>query len=232
MNLKDCMSVVHNRLIEYYGSPQWQDPLPTIDQLISTILSQNTNDKNRDRAFTALRNHFSSWEEVRDAAKSEVIEVIRPAGLANRKGPRIQDILRQITEQRGKLNLDFLSKKPVEEARQWLMDFNGVGPKTAAIVLQFSLGKPAFPVDTHIYRVTRRLGLLPERMNVEKAHQHLADLLPVSAYYPAHLNLIRLGREVCHARRPDCPNCPLIDLCDYFAQQQDALPNDQIPRDN
>ena len=222
MNPKECVSVVHNRLLQIYGSPQWGDPLSAIDQLISTILSQNTNDKNRDRAFEALRQRFPTWEEVRDAGESEVIEVIRPAGLANRKGPRIQNILRHITDQYGELNLDFLTKMSAEEARQWLMALVGVGPKTTAIVLQFSLGKPAFPVDTHIYRVSRRLGLLPNKMNVEQAHQHLAQLLPIDAYYPAHLNLIQLGREVCHARRPNCLHCPLSDLCVYYAQNIDV----------
>jgi endonuclease III len=225
MNLQECMSIVHERLVARYGSPQWHDPLSPIDQLISTILSQNTNDRNRDRAYNSLRRRFSTWAEVRDAEVSEVIEAVRTAGLANRKAPRIQSILRRITELQGELDLDFLTEMPVEEARQWLMDFNGVGPKTAAIVLQFSLGKPAFPVDTHIFRVTKRLGLLPEKMNAENAHKHLEQLLPVESYYPAHLNLIRLGRELCHPRRPDCEHCPLTDLCKYYAL------NVKIPRD-
>ena len=223
MNLKERMLVIHDRLLILYGSSQWSDSLSPIDQLISTILSQNTNDRNRDRAFESLRQRFPTWEDVRDAEGGEVTEAIRSAGLANRKGPRIQKILRQITEQRGDLNLDFLSEMSVEEAKDWLMKFNGVGPKTTAIVLQFSLNKPAFPVDTHIFRVSKRLGLLPEKMNVEKAHEHLAQLLPVEAYYPAHLNMIRLGRELCHARRPDCNHCPLTDLCLYYSQNTDIL---------
>jgi endonuclease-3 len=104
-----------------------------------------------------------------------------------------------------------------DEARNWLLQFKGVGPKTAAIVLQFSLGKPAFPVDTHIYRVTGRLGIRPEKMNADQAHDYLAELLPQEAFYAAHLNLIRLGREICHARKPNCPQCPLQDFCDYYA---------------
>ena len=183
----------------------WRTPLPPIDELVSTILSQNTNDLNRDRAFEALRARFPTWEAVRDAAKRQVIEAIRPAGLANQKGPRIQKVLQEITRERGRLDLCVPGGPRGEEARAWLMKFKGVGPKTAAIVLQFSLNKPAFPVDTHIYRVSGRIGLRPEKMTVEQTHEHLESLLPPETYYAAHLNLIRLGREVCHPRKPDCP---------------------------
>lgn len=206
---------IHRRLLEFYGQPTWRHPLPPLDELISTILSQNTNDANRDRAFAALRQRFSSWEAVRDAEAAAVIEAIRPAGLANQKGPRLQRLLRAITAERGALDLGFLADLPLEEARAWLMRFEGVGPKTAAIVLLFSLGKPAFPVDTHIYRVSGRLGLRPAKMSVEAAHRHLEALFPPETYYAAHLNLIRLGREICLARRPACPRCPLQELCDY-----------------
>jgi len=206
---------IHERLLEFYGEPIWRNPLPAIDELVSTILSQNTNDLNRDRGFNALRAKFGTWEQVRDAPAEAVVEAIRPAGLANQKGPRIQQVLRSITEERGSLDLSFLADLPAEEARAWLMRFNGVGPKTAAIVLCFSLGKPAFPVDTHIYRVTGRIGLRPERMTVEQAHPHLEGLFPPATYYAAHLNIIRLGREICQARRPRCEICPIIKLCDY-----------------
>jgi endonuclease-3 len=206
---------IHEVLLEFYGEPIWRNPLPAIDELVSTILSQNTSDINRDRGFHALRAKFGTWEEVRDAPPQDVIDAIRPAGLANQKGPRIQQVLRSITDERGDLDLSFLGELPVEEARAWLTRFNGVGPKTAAIVLCFSLGKPAFPVDTHIYRVTGRIGLRPERMTVEQAHPHLESLFPPETYYPAHLNIIRLGREICQARRPRCEVCPIINLCDY-----------------
>jgi endonuclease III len=206
---------IHERLLKFYGEPVWRNPLPPIDELVSTILSQNTNDINRDRGYNALRAKFGTWEEVRDAPPQEVIDAIRPAGLANQKGPRIQQVLRSITEERGSLELSFLGDLSVEEARAWLTRFNGVGPKTAAIVLCFSLGKPAFPVDTHIYRVTGRIGLRPERMTVEQAHPHLEALFPPETYYPAHLNIIRLGREICQARRPRCEVCPILNLCDY-----------------
>lgn len=210
---------IHETLLAFYGEPVWRNPLPALDELVSTILSQNTNDVNRDRAFEALRAKFPTWEAVRDAKERDVIEAIRPAGLANQKGPRIQQVLRAITAERGTLDLSFLADMPVEEARAWLTKFNGVGPKTAAIVLCFSLNKPAFPVDTHIYRVTGRLGLRPQRMTVEQAHAHLEALFPPETYYAAHLNLIRLGREICTARKAMCEKCPILKLCDYGGRQ-------------
>ena len=214
-NLSEKALKVHQKLLEFYGEPIWRNPLPPVDELVSTILSQNTNDVNRDRAFEALRAKFATWEQVRDADEYEVIETIRVAGLANQKGPRIQQVLHDITAERGSLDLSFLADMPLEEARTWLTKFNGVGPKTAAIVLCFSLNRPAFPVDTHVYRVTGRIGLRPEKMTVEQAHPYLENLLPPETYFAAHLNIIRLGREICAARKPNCPLCPVRALCDY-----------------
>jgi endonuclease-3 len=144
-----------------------------------------------------------------------VVACIRGAGLANQKAPRIQKVLREITKERGNLDLLFLRDLPLQQARAWLMKFKGVGPKTAAIVLLFALGRPAFPVDTHIYRVTGRIGLRPAEMPVEQAHGHLEALFPAKTYYAAHLNLIRLGREICHPRKPECQRCPVSKLCEY-----------------
>jgi endonuclease-3 len=206
---------VYQRLLGFYGLPHWGEPIPPLDELISTILSQNTNDRNRDLAYNRLRERFPSWELARDAQVDEVVEAIRPAGLANQKGPRIQAVLRQISAERGALDLDFLRHLSRQQAQAWLQRFNGVGPKTAAIVLLFTLGIPAFPVDTHIYRVTGRLGLRPAGMTAEDAHAHLETLFAPDTFAAAHLNLIRLGREVCGARRSNCPACPLRDLCDY-----------------
>ncbi len=206
---------VYNRLLDYYGYPTWQSELLPIDVLVSTILSQNTTDASRDRAYESLRRRFPTWDEVRKANTTEVIEAVRPAGFAHLKGPRIQAVLNRIMAERGSLDLNFLKEMPVEEARAWLMKFNGIGPKTAAIVLLFSLGMPAFPVDTHVYRVTGRIGLRPEKMSVEQAHIYLEKLFPPDTYYAAHLNIIRLGREICTARKPLCPRCPLKRVCNY-----------------
>jgi len=182
---------VHQRLLNAYGQPVWRVRLPPVDELISTILSQNTND---------------------------VIDAIKIAGLSNQKGPRIQWVLRQITDERGEINLDFLRQLPPDEVRAWLLRFKGVGPKTAAIVMLFSLDMPAFPVDTHIYRVTGRLGLRPEGVDAEKAHELLGKLFPPETYYAAHLNLIRHGRQICLARSPACDRCTLQDLCVYYRE--------------
>lgn len=225
MDNQEKAFAIHKKLVDTYGYPNWRNPFPPLDELVSTILSQNTNDTNRDRAFESLIAKFPSWEQVRDAESQAIIAAIRPAGLANQKGPRIQNLLKEITKQRGSLDLSFLSEMSTDEARQWLLQFKGVGPKTAAIVLQFSLDKPAFPVDTHIYRVSGRLGIRPEKMNPEKAHEYLAALLPEETYYPAHLNLIRLGREICQARNPRCQECPLNDICSYYAIQQTGSPD-------
>lgn len=209
---------VHRRLLEAYGDPRWRHPLPPVSELVSTILSQNTNDVNRDHAFKALRAAFPSWEAVRDAQPAAVVEAIRPAGLANQKGPRIQAVLQAITQERGRLDLRFLRRLPPDQALAWLMRFKGVGHKTASIVLLFSLGMPAFPVDTHIYRVSGRLGLLPARASLEQAHDLLGRTFPPRTYSAAHLNLIRHGREVCRARKPACPACVLRRLCPYGRQ--------------
>ena len=144
-----------------------------------------------------------------------MIEAIRPAGLGNQKGPRIQQVLRQITAERGTLDLSFLKDLPTEEAQAWLLRFNGVGPKTAAIVLVFSLGKPAFPVDTHIYRVSGRIGLRPEKMTAEQAHAPGRGF-PARAVRPGPPQPDPPGPRICHARKPDCPNCPVQNLCDYY----------------
>ena len=211
---------VHQRLLEAYQEPTWRPHMDPVSELVSTILSQNTNDVNRDVAFVRLRDRLPTWEQVRDADVQEVIEAIRPAGLANQKAPRIQEALRFITEERGRLDLGFLADWPVGEAKTWLSSIKGVGPKTAAIVLLFSLGRPAFPVDTHVHRVTKRLGLIGPRTSREKAHDDLEGLVPPKDYYALHLNVIRHGRQVCTSRKPHCQDCDLCALCEFYRNQQ------------
>jgi endonuclease III len=210
---------IHRRLKEAYGDYAWEPRTDPIPELVNTILSQNTNDHNRDIAYDRLRERFPTWENVRDAPTEDVIEAIRPAGLAPSKGPRIQGALGRITEERGELSLDFLREMPLEEARSWLLDIKGVGPKTAAIVLLFALGRPAFPVDTHVHRVTQRLGLIPEGTSRKKAHQLLEALVPPKLYYPFHIGLIKHGRALCIARNPRCDVCMLTDLCTYYQER-------------
>jgi endonuclease-3 len=216
MDKKQQALRIHQLLVEEFGYPDWRPQLSPVGELISTILSQNTNDNNRDAAYDNLRDRYPTWEEVRDAPEKELSEVIKTAGLANQKAPAIQNALKTLTKEQGEITLDFLKSLPSEDAVQWLVSLKGVGPKTAAIVLLFSLGMPAFPVDTHVHRVTGRLGLRPPKMNPAKAHQYLADLFPPETYYPVHLNIIRLGREICQARKPLCEKCPLNGVCEYY----------------
>lgn len=216
MNGKPLATKIHQLLVKEYGHPNWRPHLSPVGELVSTILSQNTNDINRDIANDSLRQTYPTWEEVRDAPEHQLIECIKTAGLANQKGPAIQNALKVITEERGKIELEFLKSMTSQDASSWLTDLKGVGPKTAAIVLLFSLGMAAFPVDTHVHRVTGRIGIRPEKMTASKAHTYLAERFSPDTYYAVHLNMIRLGREICKARQPLCQNCPLKGICDYY----------------
>ncbi len=203
-------------LTKEYGYPTWRQHLPPVDELVNTILSQNTSDTNRDMAFHELRKRFPTWEEVRDADTDAVIDAVRSAGLGNQKGPRIQEALRYLTETQGEISLKNLETMPIEEAKEWLTAINGIGPKTAAIILLFAMNRPAFPVDTHVHRVTKRLGLIDQKTSREKAHVVLEEIVPEKDYYPFHLQVIQHGRKVCDARSPKCGICVLQDECDYF----------------
>jgi endonuclease-3 len=208
---------IHRLLLDRYGDPP-QRRHDLLSTLVSAILSQNTNDTNRDRALGRLTERFQGWEAVRDAPVEDVVDAIRPAGLGPTKAPRIQEALRRISAQQGGLELGFLGQLPLEEAREWLLGIPGVGPKTAAIVLLFGLGRPAFPVDTHVHRVSTRLGLLPEGTSREKAHGILEAIVPAGIYYPLHINLIALGRDVCHARGPEHEVCAVRLECPVFTE--------------
>ena len=206
---------VRDILRNTFGTPTWHLELPAVDELVCTILSQNTNDINRDKAFQALKARYPKWEAVRDADPGELEFVIRIAGLANQKGPNIQAALRDITAERGEIDLDWLRGTDAESARKWLVGLRGVGPKTAAIVMVFALGMPAFPVDTHVYRVTGRIGLRPAELDITKTHAYMEQIADPADYGTLHLNLIDLGREICQARKPKCPICPIRHLCQY-----------------
>ena len=200
-------------LAQKYGSRSWRPRRDPVSELIFTILSQNTSDANSKRAFDRLLNRFKSWETVADAAVEEIAESIWVGGLARVKAPRIKNILKAIREKRGYLELDFLRDMPLAEAKAWLRELPGVGPKTAACVLLFSLGRPALPVDTHVYRVARRLGLIDSKTSVEEAHDLLeAKLLPAQIY-EFHVYIVEHGRRTCTAQRPRCPQCVLRESC-------------------
>jgi endonuclease-3 len=207
---------VHEALSQAYGDLVWRPSIDPLSELILTILSQHTSDTNRDRAFKQMRDRYPTWEEVRDVPTTELADAIRPGGLANIKAPRIQEVLRQIGEERGELNLDFLFDMPPDQAKAWLSGFKGVGPKTAACVLMFACGMPVLPVDTHVYRVSRRLGLIDERASAEKAHDLLEAMLEPEQRYPFHIHMITHGRRVCKAQRPLCELCVVCEWCSYY----------------
>ncbi|MGI8588838.1 MAG: endonuclease III domain-containing protein [Chloroflexia bacterium] len=207
---------IQNALLEVYGRPDWRPHHPPLDELVLTVLSQHTSDLNSGRAFALLRAELPTWEEVRDAPVERIAAAIQSGGLARQKAPRIKTILQRIWDERGSFDLDFLKTAPIEEAEAWLAALPGVGPKTAACVLLFACGRPAMPVDTHVHRVSRRLGLVPDRYNAEQTHEALEALVPPDWYYSFHLNVIKHGREVCKAPRPRCEICVLTTWCDYY----------------
>ena len=213
---------VADALTAVYGSPDWSRGQDGMDELISCILSQSTNDTNRDRAFARLKAAFADWEAVRYAQLDALVEAIRPAGLANQKAPRIQDALAVIFAEAGEYSIDFLNERSLDEAKAWLCSLRGVGPKTAAIVLCFAYNRPAFPVDTHIYRVCKRIGFIPEKLSANDAHPVMEAIAPPEAYYPFHIQLIQHGRDTCHARKPACERCPIAQVCDTFAANAQA----------
>lgn len=216
LGAREKVEAIYPLLVELYGEPRWRRHLPPVDQLVATILSQQTSSTNQRRAFETLRERFPTWDEVVAAPVEEVKDAIHPAGLSSQKGPRIQQALRAILHERGAFELDFLEELPVGEAKAWLQQLNGVGPKTAAIVLLFTFNRPAFPVDTHVHRIARRVGLVPPRTSAAKAHERLETIVDPEQYYPFHIMLIRHGREICVARDPRCHICPLQAYCDYY----------------
>jgi endonuclease-3 len=229
-----------DRLGERYGRPAWERRLDPTSELILTILTQNSADTNAEVAFEALRNRYPSggevrahnpgagwggfglpdgaapdWAAVEFAPLPELVDTIRPGGLANQKAPRLQATLRRIREERGDYDLEFLADLPPLEARAWLTTIDGIGKKTASILLLFSFGQPLFPIDRHVDRVVRRVGLLPPKATVDQAHDLFLGLLEPDQMYEAHVNLIQHGRKVCHAQRPAHELCPLRERCRY-----------------
>lgn len=211
-----------------YGRPSLDEHqrLRPLDELIFTILSQNTSDLNRDRAWEALRRRYPDWEAVAAAPRRRLEAVIRRGGLAPTKSARIQAVLKKVKADRGAYDLDHLADLPAEEAEAYLRSFKGVGTKTIRCVLLFSCRKPVIPVDTHIFRVGARLGLFPPKATPERAHEILQAATPPEEVYPFHVNLITHGRRVCRGQRPRCDLCPAASLCAYDAASrgQQAAP--------
>ena len=200
-------------LEQEYGPRQWQSDRDPIDVLIGTILSQNTSDTNSGRAFASLKASFGSWEAVAIAPAEHIAEVIKSGGLSQIKAVRIKQVLGQIEKEQGGISLDSLKSMNISETEDYLIRLPGVGHKTARCVLLFSLAKPSLPVDTHIFRVCKRLGLIDSRASIEKAHSLLQELTPPSKVYQFHVHMIEHGRRICHARQPRCNLCILKDIC-------------------
>jgi endonuclease-3 len=231
--------VVLERLGERYEHPRWGGArLDAVSELVLTILSQNTADTNSFRAFTALQERYATWDDVLAAPTDELEDVIRPGGLAPTKSKRIQHVLAEVHDAtEGSWDLAFLGTWPLEQARDWLISLPGIGRKTAAIILLFNFGRPQLPVDTHVHRVATRLGMLPPRTPLERAHDLLEEVLAPEEMYPFHVELIRHGRDTCRAPRPICGLCPLTDVCAYYPDAARGrapmapVPRSRIPAD-
>jgi endonuclease-3 len=204
---------IHRRLARRHGPLEPPRRLDPLEELVVTILSQNTNDTNRDRAYESMRARYPTWEALARARVGDLIRAIRVGGLANTKAPRILQVLREIGERESGFDLSWMRSAPDEEVEDYLTSLPGVGPKTAACVLAFSLDRPALPVDTHVHRVATRLGLLPPRTSAAAAYRILRDLVPPRLRVPLHVGLIRHGRTICKAGRPRCEECPIKDIC-------------------
>ncbi len=210
-----CIRTVWRRLRDHMGGFAPRSRRPVLDQVIGTVLSQHTSDRNSERAFALLKQRFPQWEQVLNAPYEEVAAAIRCGGLANRKAATIQRILAAVEEREGRADLERLRGLDDAAVEKYLTSLPGVGPKTAACVLVFAMERDAFPVDTHVHRVTNRLGWIPPGTSAEKAHRLLASAVPPDIRYELHVALIAHGRTVCLAQRPHCDECVLRYLCAY-----------------
>lgn len=215
-NSRESLPYIIQNLQAVYGKPKLERGLDPLDVLIETILSQSTNNANSNRAFENLKRRFPSWEAARRARVTSIESAIKSGGLARQKSVRIKELLRLVHERRGSLDISFLKTAPLEEAKQFLASFKGVGPKTVACTLLFACNRPVFPIDTHIFRIARRLGLLSKSCSDEEAHESMGRLIPEDRYFEVHINLIRHGRKICRPRDPLCERCCLLEYCEYY----------------
>jgi endonuclease-3 len=209
--------IVQN-LERVYGVPENRRDTDPLDMLIKIILSQATSDTNSERTFEALKKRFPSWDVALRARTSTIASTIREGGLANQKAEVIKRLLGQIWEEHGTLDLGFLHDLSVDDARAYLAQFRGIGPKTVACTLLFACRKDIFPLDTHIFRILRRVGLIPPRCSDSEAHRIMDSIVPRGKFYSFHVNLIRHGRAICRPREPICDSCPIVEYCDFGQQ--------------
>ena len=212
-NIRMSPDSVIEKLVALYGEFEQTPRYNALDELIFTVLTQHTSDLNAERAFNRLRATIPSWEEAMVADQQQIADAIFHGGMSNQKSKRIKDILAAILDRHGELEIDFLRGLNLDDARKWLMDLPGVGPKTAAVVMVFALGMPAFPVDTHIHRVSKRLGLIDQKTTADAAHAIMESKVEPALRFQLHMQLITHGRQICKARRPLCGECPLSEEC-------------------
>lgn len=201
------------RLEAAFGEPQWQGRGKPLGSLIMTILSQSTNDNNRDMAYKRLKDRFPDWHAVMNAPVADIAAAIRPAGLSNQKSARIKDVLRWVYDTYDTFDLGFLCDQDPQQTIETFLKLKGVGIKTISVVLMFTCGVDIFPVDTHVHRICKRLNLVPLNANAEKTHYLMQPQVPDGKSYSMHMNFLRLGRTICKAQTPKCPECPLNDIC-------------------
>jgi endonuclease-3 len=204
---------IARRLEDAQGHIEWRRRREPVGELVTTLLSHNTTDANQLRAFEALRARYPTWDDVRRAPTAEVVETIRVAGLANRKGPRIQQVLDVVAADPRGSDLEWLRDVPLDDAMAFLTSLPGVGPKTAGCVMCFCFDAPVVPADTHVHRIALRTGIVPPRSSAARAQERLSRWIPPVLTYATHMHLVAHGRTICTARSPRCPDCPLLDLC-------------------
>ena len=208
------------KLEKKFGIPQRNEIMDPLSNLVLTVLSQSTNDKNRDTAYVRLKERYPTWEKVMNGDVKIIAEAIRPGGLANQKSERIQDILKWIHKEYGTLNLDCLCEMDPDQTIKKFTQLKGVGVKTISVVMMFSCGIDIFPVDTHVHRICKRLGFLPENASAEKTFWEMRPIVPKGKSFSLHMNFLKLGRTICNARKPKCDICPIIGFCDYYSSEK------------
>jgi len=219
VNLKQKAQIASDTLERIYGIYEVQAEENVLDCLMLTVLSQNTNDVNRDKGFATLKERFSTWEDVREADVETIGEAIKIAGLHGQKSRTIKNFLTWLTTERGQLDLEFICDMETDAARQYLCQHKGIGVKTASVTLAFACGHDVFPVDTHVLRIGKRLGLVPSNCTADKAHELMPEIIPEGKAFPFHMNLIQFGRQICNARNPKCNQCSLTEHCLYFRDE-------------
>ena len=223
MEAKQKAVQVTELLEEKFGIPPRDNVMDPLSALILTVLSQSTNDKNRDHAYRRLREKYPNWEEVMNGDVNIIADAIRPGGLANQKSERIKAILKWIRDEYGSLNLDSLCDMDTDAIIEKFTQLKGVGVKTISVVMMFSCGIDIFPVDTHVHRICRRLGFLPEKATAEKTFWVMRPLVPKGKSYSLHMNFLKLGRTICFARKPKCEICPVSGVCEFYLRKKDDI---------